>query len=263
VALVTTVSSLARIEPQLVELARAGFHAVSTCEELVYPWNTQPETAARIDRAFRDAGVACLGTGVNPGFLMDWLPVAVTGVCQRVDRVRISRVQDASVRRVPFQQKIGAGLDLEEFRRRQALGTLRHVGLRESVDMIAARMGWKVDRFSEDLDPVIADRDVAGGAVPIRPGMARGVQQCARGWRDGHEVVTLFFRAAVGEPESYDRIEVDGEPPLDLRFAGGVNGDVATCAIVLNAIRSILASAPGLRTMCDVPTVAFSHGRAS
>ncbi|OHD72132.1 MAG: hypothetical protein A2177_06205 [Spirochaetes bacterium RBG_13_68_11] len=260
VAVVTTVSSLARIEPQLVAVARAGFHAVSTCEELVFPWKAQPQIAARIDRAFRDQGVACLGTGVNPGFLMDWLPVAITGVCQRVDRITVSRVQDASVRRVPFQQKIGAGLDLEAFKRKQAEGTLRHVGLRESIDLIATRLGLTLERITETLEPVIATGTVSSGYTPISAGMARGVQQVARGFRDGQEAITLFFRAVVGEPESYDKIEIAGEPPLDLRFEGGVDGDVATCALTLNAIRSVLACGPGLKTMCDVPTVSFLQG---
>jgi hypothetical protein len=257
VALVTTVSSLAKIETQLAALARAGIHTVSTCEELVYPWKTHPEIAGRIDRLCKEHGVACLGTGVNPGFLMDWLPIAVTGVCQRVDGITISRVQDASVRRVPFQQKIGAGLDLEGFRLKQEAGTLRHVGLRESIDLIANRLGWRLDRTTETLEPVIADRDLSSGYVPIRAGMARGVHQVARAYRDGREVITLDFFAAVGEPASYDRIRIAGEPTLDLRFEGGVNGDVATCAITLNAIRSVLSCGPGLKTMCEVPTVSF------
>jgi hypothetical protein len=261
VALVTTVSSLARIEPQLAAVARARLCAVSTCEELVFPWNTQPRIAGRIDDLFREQGVACLATGVNPGFLMDWLPVAVTGVCQRVDRIVVSRVQDASVRRVPFQQKIGAGLDLAAFEAKRADGTLRHVGLRESIDLVCARLGWRLERFAETLEPVVAERDVASGYTPIRAGMARGVLQVASGYRDGREAIRLYFRAAVGEPRSYDRIEIAGEPSLDLRFDGGVNGDVATCALALNAVRSVLACAPGLRTMCDVPTVAYSTGQ--
>jgi len=259
VALVTTVSSLRKLEPQVVELARAGVPVVSTCEELVFPWITQPEAAARIDAAFRQNGVACLGTGVNPGFLMDYLPTVITGVCRTVHRITVSRIQDASVRRVPFQMKIGAGLTVEEFRRKEAEGTLRHVGLAESLDMIAHRLRWRIERKTESLAPVLAERDATGGWAPIRAGMARGVEQVARGYRDGDEAILLYFRAAVGEPESYDRIEVTGDPRLDLRFDGGVNGDTATCAIVLNAIRSVLAAAPGLRTMCDVPPIAFSE----
>ncbi len=257
VAILATVSSLARLEPQVAALATAGVPVISTCEELVFPWNTQPECARRIDDLCRKHRVACLGTGVNPGFLMDYLPTIVTGVCQKVERVRISRVQDASLRRVPFQRKIGAGLTLEQFRRKQEEGTLRHVGLSESLDFIAHQMGWKLDRRTESLDPVIAESAAAGGTTPIAPGMARGVEQVARGYRGARELITLYFHAAVGAPESYDRIEITGEPGIDLRFQGGVNGDVATCALTLNCIRPLLAAPAGLRTMADVNPVAW------
>jgi len=166
-------------------------------------------------------------------------------------------VQDASVRRVPFQQKIGAGLMIDEFRKKQKEGTLRHVGLPESVDFIAAKMGWKLDRSTESLEPVIADADVCIGYKPIIKGMARGVYQIGRGFVGSKEVIKLEFRAAVGESQSYDRIVINGDPKIDSTITGGVNGDIATCAITLNAIRSILSLTPGLRTMCDIPTVTF------
>ena len=146
VAVLTTVSSLKRLEPQVVELARAGLHIVSTCEELSFPLTTHAPIAKRIDAVCRRYGVACVGTGVNPGYLMDFLPCILTAVCQRVDRIRIYRIQDASPRRVPFEQKIGAGLTLAEFRTKVAAGTLRHVGLTESMHMIARHIGWKLTR---------------------------------------------------------------------------------------------------------------------
>jgi len=124
VAVLTTVSSLKRLEPQVRELAEAGLNIVSTCEELSFPWKTQPWIAKRLDAICKQHGVACVGTGVNPGFLMDFLPCILTAVCQRVERIRIARFQDASPRRIPFQQKIGAGLTLAEFRTKVAAGSL-------------------------------------------------------------------------------------------------------------------------------------------
>jgi 4-hydroxy-tetrahydrodipicolinate reductase len=257
IAVVTTVSSLAKFEPQALELAQAGLHIVSTCEELAFPWRTQPQISERIDAMCKKHGIACVGTGVNPGFLMEYLPSVLTGVCQKVDSIHVWRIQDASVRRVPFQQKIGAGLTLDEFRKKEEEGTLRHVGLPESVDFIAAKMGWKLDRSTESLEPVMADTDVKIGYKPIIKGMARGVYQVGRGFVGSREVIKLEFRAAVGEPQSYDRIVINGDPKIDSTITGGVNGDIATCAITLNAIRSILSSTPGLKTMCDIPTVTF------
>ncbi len=253
VAVVTTVSSLAAFEPQVAQLAKAKLPIVSTCEELFYPWRTQPDLAKRIDRTCKDGGVACVGTGVNPGYLMDFLPTVLTGLCQKVTGVRIWRIQDASVRRIPFQQKIGAGLTVQEFDARHKAGKLRHVGLPESVDFLAARLGWKLDRTTESLEPVMAERDITGGYKPIAQGMARGVQQVGRGFVGNDEVITLTFKAAVGEPESYEEIRIEGDPSFSSRIAGGINGDIATCAVTLNVVRSILKVGPGLKTMADLP----------
>jgi hypothetical protein len=257
VALVTTVSSLVALESQIVELAKAKIHIISTCEELFFPWNTQPEVSSRIDEICRENGVVCLGTGVNPGYLMDFLPTVLTGVCQEVKRVEVRRVQDASVRRIPFQRKIGAGLTVEEFEVKKKEGTLRHVGLSESVDFIANRLGWKLDRNTESLEPVMADRDIDTGYKPISKGMVCGVHQVGRGFVGDTEVIDLIFRAAVGERESYDQVHIDGHPTIQSKIAGGVNGDIATCAVTLNAVRSVLEARAGLNTMGDIPPVAY------
>ena len=253
VAILTTYSDLDRVEAQLCELADAGLPVVSTCEELSYPWITHPDHAARIDARFRERGLACLGTGVNPGFLMDYLPAVLTGLCRSVRHVTVRRVQDASTRRVPFQVKIGACLSIEEFAARVAEGTLRHVGLPESTHFLAAALGLRLERVEEELRPVLADLPVTTGFRPIDPGTACGVEQIARGYAEGREVVRLEFRATVGEAESFDQVEIDGEPPLLSTIAGGVNGDIATCAVVLNALAVVATAPPGLHTMLDLP----------
>lgn len=257
VAIVTTVSNVAAFESQIIELAKVKLHIISTCEELFYPWNTQPDLSRRIDKICRENGVVCLGTGVNPGYLMDLLPTVLTAACQNVKKVEVWRVQDASVRRIPFQQKIGAGLTLAEFEVKKKSRTLRHVGLPESVDFIANRLGWKLDRNIGTLEPVIAEKDLNTGYKPISKGMACGVHQVGRGFIGENEVIALNFKAAVGEPESYEQVHIDGEPQIRSKISGGINGDIATCAITLNAVRSVLAASPGLKTMGDIPPVAF------
>lgn len=257
VAIVTTVSGIISLESQVVELAKAKLHIISTCEELFSPWNTQPEVSRRIDEICRENGVVCLGTGVNPGYLMDFLPTVLAGVCQKVESVKVWRVQDAFVRRIPFQQKIGVGLTLEEFEAKKKGGTLRHVGLPESVDFIANRLGWKLGRNVETLEAVIADEDIDTGYKPISKGMNRGVHQVSRGFIGDREVITLTFTAAVGGRESYDQVEIGGEPAIQSKIAGGVNGDIATCAVTLNAVRAALEARAGLRTMGDIPAITF------
>lgn len=259
IAVVTTVSSFAKMESLIAEIAREKLSIVSTCEELSFPWKTQSARAKKIDKLCKKHKIALLGTGVNPGYLMDYLPTVLTAVSKKVDSIHVWRVQNASVRRVPFQQKIGAGLTLEEFRKKEKTGSLRHVGLPESVDFIAARMGWKLTKKSETLNPVIAKTDISSGYKPIKVGMACGVEQVGRGFMGNREVITLYFRAAVGEEKSYDTIEIKGEPEIRSTIENGINGDVATCAITLNAIESVLRARPGLVTMSDIAAVAYSE----
>ena len=252
-ALVTTSSDLELCADTFRGLLARGAAVVSTCEELSWPWLRHPILAAELNElAIRHKG-RLLGTGVNPGFLMDALPVAVSTACRTVRSVRVERVQNASLRRVPFQKKIGVGLDDEAFSQRIEDGSLRHVGLGESLHFIAHFLGLRVQRWEETIDAVRAEQDLDSGLGPVRAGQARGVRQVARGWTEEGEVLELVFHAALDEPDPYDRITVAGEPPLELTFRGGVHGDVATSAIVSNSIRSLLAAEPGLHTMGSLP----------
>lgn len=257
VALLTTVSTLEKIVPQIEEIARYGINVISTCEELAFPWRRKAGLAKRLDEAGKKDNVSILGTGVNPGFLMDFLPLVISGACREVERIKVSRIQDASSRRIPFQKKIGAGLTREEFEEKRKAGTLCHVGLTESMEMIAATMNWRLEKSEDILTPVIARSEITSGYTRIERGMAAGVEQIGRGYRQGKEVITLEFRAAVGEENPQDTIEIKGSPEITSTIKGGLNGDVATCAITLNAVKSIIPAAPGLRTMADIPVVSF------
>lgn len=255
VAILATVSDLPRIGPQLLSLINAGLSVVSTCEELFYPFDSSAEWSQTIDLAAKDKGVAVLGTGVNPGFLMDALPAMLTGVCNQVERVEVRRYQDAQFRRIPFQKKIGAGLTYDEFERRKNEGTLRHVGLSESMHFIARQLAWTLEKTEDRIEPVIADRTIQSEAMTIISGQVAGVRQTGIGWVKGEERIKLSFQASVGEPDSYDEIEIFGTPHIRSRIMKGVHGDIAACAIILNACKSILKATPGLRTMADIPMI--------
>lgn len=257
VAAVTTVSRADACTDTLVELVRAGLPAVTTCEELFYPWPLHEAAAAKIDQAARSAGVPVLPVGINPGFLMDYRAAVLSGLTGEITHVHIQRIQDASLRRPAFQKKIGAGLTPAEFEAEKLAGRLRHVGLPESVYFLGAALGRKLDAVTETIEPVIAEEDLAiPGAVPVRQGCARGVRQLGLGICDGREFIRMEFVAAIGEPGSIDRVHLCGTPELDSVIRGGVNGDLGTCAIVLNAARAIAAeSRSGLLTMLDMPPV--------
>lgn len=252
VAIVTTVSSIDRLVEQIRPLAAAGLNIVSTCEELSWPWINHRKAARRIDANCREHNVTCVGTGVNPGYLMDYLPVVLSAPCQQVEHVLVERVQDASSRRGPFQKKIGAGLAVGEFRAMVRQGIIRHVGLTESIHMIAAGLGWKLDKVTESIEPVISQKAYQTDHVKITSGQARGVEQVGLGYVGKRELIRLMFRAAIGESLSHDTVRIQGQPNIESSIAGGVNGDIATCAITLNTLASAIDAAPGLKTMLDL-----------
>jgi len=255
VAFLTTSSSLKSTYPQLEICLKAGVNVVSTCEELAYPYLKEPELSIKIDKMAIANKVTVLGTGVNPGFLMDSWPLFMTGVCQQVKRIHIVRVQDAFSRRGPFQKKIGAGCTLKEFEEKAAKGMLRHVGLAESVAMVADGLGWKLDDITESIEPIIAENSIKTDFVSITPGQTSGVKQIGRGISKAKELITLEFVAAVGAPESYDAVYIMGVPSLEVVIKGGTHGDIATAAIVVNCAHRVVAAAPGLITMKDLPLV--------
>ncbi len=260
VVVLCTSSSLARVTPQIEDILKLKVPIVSTTEELAYPTKRNLKYARSIHQLARKSKVAVLGTGVNPGFVMDALPIALSGVCERVDRVRIDRIQDARIRRLPFQQKIGAGLTREQFQKKVDEGSVRHVGLAESIAMIAEAFGWKLDRITDDIQPKMAAETVSSEFLAVDPGFVCGIVQDGVGYRNGEPAITLHMEAYLGAPESYDAVEIDGSPALKMKLAGGVHGDIATASIVVNSLAKILDVPPGLHTMRDMPLPSFFGG---
>ncbi len=255
VVLHTTVSSLKAAYPQLEKCMNSGVNVVSSCEELSYPYRKDPQLSAEIDRIAKANNVTVLATGVNPGFLMDAWPLFMTAVCHEVKQIRAVRIQDASPRRVPFQKKIGAGKTVQEFDDLVKAGTLKHVGLPESIAMIAAGLRWELDDITETIEPVIARNEVKSDYITVKPGQAAGVKQIGCGLKDGKELITLEFQAYIGAEKSYDAVYVSGTPNMEVIIKGGTNGDIATAAIIINSIPRVIAAPPGLITMKDLPIV--------
>jgi 2,4-diaminopentanoate dehydrogenase len=260
VVVLCTQSSMKKVMPQMETILRLKVPIVSTTEELAYPTAANMKYARALHQLAKKAKVAVLGTGVNPGFTMDALPITLTGVCEHVDAIRVDRIQDARVRRLPFQQKIGAGLTREQFQKKVDDGTVRHVGLAESVSMIADAMGWKLERITDEIQPRMATETVASEFLAVDAGYVCGIVQDGIGYRNGQPVITLHMEAYLGAPESFDAVDIKGSPALKMKIAGGVHGDVATASITVNSIPKILEVAPGLHTMRDMPIPSYYGG---
>ena len=255
-----TGSSLERVASDLEAVLASGLPVVSTTEELACPAYTQGDLTRRLDEVARTSGTALVGTGVNPGFAMDTLPIALTAACERVDSIAVDRVQDASYRRIPFQQKIGAGMEPEDFRAKVRRGKLGHVGLTESIAMIAAAMGWTLDRVTDEVEPKISLSKVASDVLTVEAGQVAGIIQDGIGYRENEPVIHLHMEAYLGAPESYDTVRILGSPSLTSTIEGGIDGDVATASVTVNTLPRILTAPPGLHTMRDLPLVSWWSG---
>ena len=257
IAVLCTSSSLKTVMPQLEQLMKLRLPVISTTEELAYPAPRNRRLAKLLDQMARKAKVAVLGTGVNPGFAMDALPIALTSVCEQVNRIEVRRVQDARTRRLPFQQKIGAGLTREQFEQQVKSGAVRHVGFTESIQMIGDAMGWTLTRITDDVRPWIAEEEVHSELLAVDPGFVAGISQEGIGYVGDDPKIRLQLDAYLGAPESFDSVLVDGSPRLYSKVQGGIQGDIATASMTVNAIPHVLTAAPGLRTMRDMPLPSF------
>jgi 4-hydroxy-tetrahydrodipicolinate reductase len=249
----TTGSRLKRIVGQLEEIIQGGKNLVSSTEELLFPVPENAELAARIRALALEKGVTVLGTGVNPGFVMDALPLTLTGVCQAVREVHVERVVDAGTRRHPLQRKIGAGMTPELFREKVAEKAMGHVGLRESLCLIADRLHFVLDEIRESVEPVLAEAPLKTDYFELKPGDVAGIRNLGEGLRGGRKIVTLDLKMYIGAQAPHDAIHIVGTPELRMRIEGGVAGDQATAAILVNSVPAVIAAAPGLVTVKDLP----------
>jgi len=251
VTVLTTSSRLKSILPQLETVAEAGSDVISTCEELSYPFHENPDLSRSIDRLAEKAGITVLGTGVNPGFVMDALPIITSACCQQISGLSVHRIVNVSNRRLALQKKIGTGMDRAEFQRRANEGLIGHVGLKESTWMIMDALGWGSGTVQESISPMIADRPIRSQYFEVRPGQVCGLDQTVSGRLDGKEVLVMRLEMYL-EADSADIVEVSGTPSIKLVFQCGLHGDAATTAIAYNMNPRVIEASPGLKTMLDM-----------
>lgn len=256
VVLHTTNSYFDQFNGQILELLDAGLDIVSTSEELSFPWHYNEAAATELDAAAKKAGKTLLGTGVNPGFLMDSLPIYLTAVAQKVDHIDVRRVINATTRRGPFQAKIGSGMTVDAFNAKIAEGRMGHVGIPESMAMIFDTLGKELVKFENNVVPVVAETPITTSFFDVQAGDVRGLEQTATGETGDGEFVSYTFRAALDEEPDGDTITIKGCPELVINLKG-TNGDLTTSAIAVNAIKNTHQAAPGVVTMRDLPIVSI------
>ncbi len=240
---------------QIASIVKHDVNVVSTCEELSYPYLTEPKLSIELDLLAKKHNATVLGTGINPGFLMDTLVITLTAVCQEIEKIKATRVMNAATRRLPFQRKIGAGLTVEEFQHKIETKQISgHVGLEQSIAVIADALKWDLERITaEGVEPVVAGKPVESASIKVRAGNVAGLRQKAKGILKSKEIIVLDFQAYIGAEEEYDAVTIEGVPNVKQRIQPCVHGDISTVAMIVNSIPKVINAPAGLLTMKDLP----------
>ncbi len=258
-----TGSSLTEIYPQLMSIISAEKSVVSTCEELSFPWARYPDIAQKLDQKAKESGVRILGTGINPGFVMDTLPLVMLNAVHTLRAIKVERVVDLAQRRIQLQRKAGVGLSAQGFKQGVADGAVGHVGLRESLMLIADTLYWRLEDVTETIEPVLARERVKSDVFSIDKNYSIGLKQSVRGISNGKEVIRLDLEMSLGARDPRDSIIIDGDPPVRVNIPGGIQGDEATAAVVANCVPAVARSRmTGLLSMRDLPMLPYYRPRS-
>ncbi len=264
IALVATDSFTAKTFDKLVLLLENRINVISTAEQMAYPKASEPELAQKLDETAKQNGVSVLGTGINPGLIMDLLVVLLTGACARVDEIEVRRVNSLSPFGPAVMEEQGVGLSPEEFEKQAASGTLAgHVGFAESIHMICDGIGWKLDAppggqaVKQAMKPIITTIRRQSPYAVVKPGMVAGCDMKGLGYVEGERKITMEHPQQI-EPEAEgtetgDYITISGDPEISLSIKPEVPGGIGTIAMCVNMIPQIINAEPGLKTMLDLP----------
>ena len=233
-------------------------NVVSIAEELSYPKAQSPELSLQLDKIAKENGVSLLGTGINPGFVLDYLILALTGTCENVESIFAKRVNDLS----PFGRAVmteqGVGISPEEFKKRKAENSLAgHVGFPESIAMIADGMGVKLDKVEQSQEPIMSSTHRETDYVTVEAGNLAGVRQRAFGY-EGDKLFIEMDHPQQVKPQieninTGDYIQIKGTPDINLQITPEIPGGIGTIAMAVNMIPHVINSEPGLKTMLDLP----------
>ena len=260
--IIATSSSLEKVSPLIKQAVNSGSNVISICEELSFPFQQYPKISEELDVLAKSNNVTIVGTGINPGYLMDLLPIIITAPCQNVISIKVTRMMNSAKRRESFQRKIGTGLTPKEFHRKISQKEITgHVGLTQSIQMISAALGFQYDEIIEfPPKEVITEKEFTTNyGEKIQKGYVSGLQSRAIAKKGEKELIFLDFIAYAGDHEEYDSIEINGIPSLQQKIIGGVHGDVGTAAMVTNLIPKVIDAKPGLLTMKDLPVPCYTE----
>jgi len=258
IVLIATNSFVKENYPQIEKAVKFGHNVISIAEEMAYPFAKNRELAEKIDRLSKEKGVTVLGTGINPGFVLDTLILCLTTACMEVKKIRAARINDLSPFGPTVMKTQGVGTTVEEFERGLKDGSIvGHIGFPESISMIAARLGWELDEIRQEREPIISNVYRETPHVKVYPGMVAGCKHTAYGIKNGEVVITLEhpqqIHPGLEGVETGDYIWIEGVPNINLKITPEIPGGIGTIATAVNMIPAVINARPGLVSMKDLP----------
>jgi hypothetical protein len=258
VVLLATDSYTKKAFPKMKMILEKGINVISTAEEMAYPKAQEPELAEQLNNIARENNVTVLGTGINPGFIMDLLVVALTGVMSDVTHIEANRVNSLSPFGPAVMEEQGVGITVDEFNHGVETDTLAgHVGFSESILMIADAIGVKLDKFEQQMKPIVTNIDRKSKYGEALKGNVAGVNMTGQGIIDNKVFINMKHPQQI-EPEmegthTGDYITIKGTPDVNMAITPEIDGGIGTIAMCVNMIPHVLNSKPGLKTMIDLP----------
>lgn len=258
VVLLATDSFVKNAFNKIEYILKQKINVISTAEEMAYPQAQSPEMAKELDKIAKENGVSVLGTGINPGFVLDLLVLALTGTCERVDSIKAVRVNDLSPFGHAVMEEQGVGVTKEVFEKGVTEGTIAgHVGFPESIKMITDGIGWNLDKIDQTREPIMSNVYRKSEYAEVQAGNVAGCRQCGYGYVDGElKIVMEHPQQILPHLEGIktgDYVTIKGTPNIDLQITPEIPGGIGTIAMCVNSIPHIINARPGLKTMLDIP----------
>jgi len=258
IALLATDSFTAKAFDKMETLMNKGVNVITIAEEMSWPAAQEPELTKKLDEIAKKNGVSVMGTGINPGLVMDYLAVVLSACMIDVKKVMCKRVNSLS----PFGETVmheqGVGISLAEFEEGKKNGTLAgHVGFAESIAMIAEGIGLDTDEFRQQMVPIVTDIDRKSPHGFAAAGTLAGVDMTAQALKNGEVVIDMYHPQQI-EPEMVgvatgDYVELTGTPPVSMAINPEIEGGLGTIAMAVNCIPHVINADAGHITMLDIP----------
>lgn len=258
ICIIATNSFVKEVYPKIEKAVKNSVNVLTIAEEMAWPWAQEPELSDKMDKLAKEHGVTILGTGINPGMMMDLLAVFLSGCMTRVEHVECERVNSLS----PFGKAVmveqGIGITHQVFEQGVADGSLAgHVGFAESAGMIASALHFNIDQFNQQMKPIITDVERKSPHGYAAKGQVAGVNMTAQAGNILEEKISLLHPQQI-EPQlagvqTGDYVRLRGTPPVSMAIKPEVDGGLGTVAMACNMLPFVVAAKPGLKSMLDMP----------